>query len=64
MKLWSKANTSTTEIVEQFTVGNDKDFDLLLAPFDVLGSIAHTKMLASVELLTAEECSLLVNALQ
>ena len=41
MKLWSKENTATTNAVEKFTVGKDKDFDALLAPFDVLGSIAH-----------------------
>lgn len=64
MKLWSKANTSTAEKVEKFTVGNDKDFDALLAPFDVLGSIAHTKMLASVGLLTLQESIVLVQALQ
>ncbi len=64
MKLWSKANSSTAELVEQFTVGNDKDFDQLLAPYDVLGSIAHTKMLASVGLLNSDESNLLVRELQ
>jgi argininosuccinate lyase len=64
MKLWSKANTNTTASVELFTVGKDKDFDLLLAPFDVLGSIAHTKMLASVALLDQAEADSLVKALQ
>jgi argininosuccinate lyase len=64
MKLWSKSNTSTTESVEQFTVGNDKYFDQLLAPYDVLGSIAHTKMLATVGLLQKEEADLLVTELQ
>ena len=52
MKLWSKENTDTSKLVETFTVGKDKEFDLLLAPFDVLGSIAHAKMLAKVGLLT------------
>lgn len=64
MKLWSKATTSTSKLVEQFTVGNDKEFDLLLAPFDVLGSIAHTKMLATVGLLSEHEAELLVSELQ
>lgn len=64
MKLWSKTNTSTTEAVEKFTVGRDKEFDQLLAPFDVLGSIAHTKMLATVGLLTEKESNQLVKALQ
>jgi len=64
MKLWSKANTSTSKLVEQFTVGRDKEFDLLLAPFDVLGSIAHTKMLATVGLLSESDAELLVHELQ
>lgn len=64
MKLWSKANTSTTAAVDKFTVGRDKEFDQMLAPFDVLGSIAHTKMLATVGLLTDGESQQLVKALQ
>lgn len=64
MKLWSKNNTNTTQAVEQFTVGKDKDFDTLLAPYDVLGSIAHVKMLASIGLLTNQEVLALVNELQ
>lgn len=64
MKLWSKANSSTAEVVEQFTVGNDKEFDQLLAPYDVLGSIAHTKMLASVGLLKRDEANSLIIELQ
>jgi argininosuccinate lyase len=64
MKLWSKDNTDTSKLVEQFTVGKDKEFDLLLAPFDVQGSIAHAKMLASVGLLTKEEAEKLVNELK
>jgi argininosuccinate lyase len=55
MKLWSKDNTDTSKQVEKFTVGNDKTFDLQLAPFDVMGSMAHAKMLASVGLLTNDE---------
>lgn len=64
MKLWSKNNTNTTQAVEQFTVGKDKDFDTVLAPYDVLGSIAHVKMLASIGLLTQQEMLALVKALQ
>jgi len=45
MKLWSKEKTSTAEMIEQFTVGHDRDFDILMAKFDVLGSIAHVTML-------------------
>ena len=63
MKLWQK-NTSSLKEVEKFTVGNDREFDLLLAPFDVLGSIAHAKMLESIGLLTNDEASALVKELK
>jgi argininosuccinate lyase len=63
MKLWQKDKTSLKEI-EQFTVGNDKEFDLLLAPFDVLGSLAHVIMLESVGLLQKDEKDLLVKELR
>jgi argininosuccinate lyase len=63
MKLWAK-NTASLKEVEQFTVGKDREFDLLLAPFDVLGNIAHAKMLASAGLLTHEEAELLVKELR
>ena len=63
MKLWQKNKTSLQE-VEKFTVGNDREFDLLLAPFDVLGSIAHVIMLESVGLLTKEEKESLVKELR
>ena len=63
MKLWQKNTTSLKE-VEKFTVGNDRDFDLQLAPFDVLGNIAHAKMLATVGLLTKEEANALVKELK
>ncbi len=63
MKLWQK-NTTVSSAVEKFTVGNDKEFDLMLAPFDILGNIAHAKMLASVGLLTADEAEALVIELQ
>jgi len=54
-KLWSKENTQTSQLIETFTVGRDKEFDLLLAEYDVLGSLAHTEMLESVGLLTKNE---------
>ncbi len=47
-KLWSKKNTSTSALIEAFTVGRDKDFDVLLAEYDVLGSLAHTEMLEAL----------------
>jgi len=58
MKLWQKDKSALAE-VDKFTVGNDRDLDIYLAPFDVLGSLAHTKMLESVGLLSTEELSLL-----
>jgi argininosuccinate lyase len=54
-KLWQKDNTSVNEKIEKFTVGRDPEFDLLLAEFDVLGSLAHTRMLESIGLLEADE---------
>ncbi|WP_295650480.1 argininosuccinate lyase [uncultured Mucilaginibacter sp.] len=49
-KLWQKT-ISVDQLVESFTVGRDREFDEQMAAFDVLGSLAHTKMLASVGLL-------------
>jgi argininosuccinate lyase len=63
MKLWQK-DIDVNKAVENFTVGRDKDFDLMLAPFDVLGNIAHAKMLATVGLLTTEEADQLCRELQ
>ncbi len=62
MKLWQKDKASLKE-VEQFTIGNDREFDLTLAPFDVLGSIAHVTMLETVSLLKKEERDLLIKEL-
>ena len=53
-KLWEKNITVNPEI-ERFTVGRDIEMDLFLAPYDVLGSIAHSTMLQSINLLTKEE---------
>lgn len=64
MKLWKKENTSTSALVEQFTVGRDKEFDLLLAKYDVLGSIAHVTMLGEVGLMTSEEAAAAIAGLQ
>jgi argininosuccinate lyase len=55
MKLWSKETTTTTALIESFTVGRDREFDLLLAPFDVKGSIAHVTMLGENGMMTKEE---------
>jgi argininosuccinate lyase len=64
MKLWSKENSSTSALVEQFTVGRDKEFDLLLAKYDVQGSIAHVTMLGEVSLMSKEEAEIAVNGLK
>lgn len=64
MKLWQKNNTSVSELVEQFTVGRDKEFDLLLARHDVEGSIAHVTMLGAVGLMTPEEAEQAVTGLK
>ena len=54
MKLWQKNITSLKE-VEEFTVGNDREMDMYLAAFDVLGSLAHIEMLESVGLLPKDD---------
>ncbi|HLR50636.1 MAG TPA: argininosuccinate lyase [Candidatus Sphingobacterium stercoripullorum] len=54
MKIWKK-NIDVDTFVEKFTVGNDRELDLLLAEADVLGSLAHTRMLNSISLLEEED---------
>ncbi len=61
--LWSKG-TQATELVEDFTVGNDRILDMRLAKYDVIGSMAHIKMLESIGLLTEEELGILTKALE
>ena len=63
MKLWQK-DTGSKKEVEQFTIGRDPEFDIVLAPFDVLGSMAHAAMLESIGLLTAEENQILQTGLK
>ncbi|WP_291913313.1 argininosuccinate lyase [Chitinophaga sp. CB10] len=58
MKLWQKDKTAL-DAVEKFTVGKDREMDAYLAPFDVLGSMAHITMLQSIGLLEAEELTVL-----
>ena len=62
MKLWQKG-AAAHEKVDHFTVGKDREYDLLLAPYDCEASIAHANMLAKVGLLTAEEAAVLVEVL-
>lgn len=54
MKLWEKG-IETDRLIEQFTVGKDRELDLLLARYDVIGSLAHVTMLRSIGLLNDEE---------
>lgn len=54
-KIWQKDQQKSNDIVNTFTVGRDLDFDDRLAKYDVLGSIAHCKMLAEVGLISKEE---------
>ena len=62
MKLWQK-DTSTNEKIDHFTVGNDRTYDLALAPYDCIASKAHAKMLGEIGLLTSKEVKDLTNAL-
>ncbi|MFN5146864.1 MAG: lyase family protein, partial [Bacteroidota bacterium] len=63
MKLWQK-NTEASDAVTTFTVGKDREMDAYLAKFDVIGSLAHAKMLGEVGLLTAAETQQLLTALR
>jgi argininosuccinate lyase len=63
MKLWQK-DFSTNQAVEAFTVGRDREMDLHLAPFDIMGSLAHTKMLLEVGLLEDAEYQALSKSLK
>lgn len=63
MKIWQKDKAALAE-VDRFTVGKDREMDAYLAPFDVLGSLAHTTMLESIGLLTADELGLLQKELK
>lgn len=53
-----------TQEIEKFTVGRDREMDLYLAKYDVLGSMAHITMLQSIDLLTADELQVLLKELK
>ena len=63
-KIWQKDNTKTNDLVNKFTVGKDLDFDDRLAKYDVLGYIAHAKMLAEVGLIRLDEEQAIVAVLE
>ena len=63
MKLWEK-NFEINKEIERFTVGRDREMDLYLAKYDVLGSMAHITMLESIGLLGSDELPQLLDALK
>jgi len=62
MKLWQK-ETDLESIIEDFTVGRDREFDLILAPYDIRASKAHASMLAKIGILTQDELLDITDAL-
>ncbi|MCL1943388.1 MAG: argininosuccinate lyase [Candidatus Azobacteroides sp.] len=62
-KLWDK-NSAINQEVERFTIGKDREMDLYLAEYDVIGSMAHAVMLESIGLLTKDELSSLLPELR
>lgn len=62
-KLWDKGQ-SIDALFERFTIGDDLELDLILAPYDVIGSKAHAQMLAKVGLLTEDESASIVKELE
>jgi argininosuccinate lyase len=62
-KIWQKSIT-VNELVENFTVGRDREFDEQMAAFDVLGSLAHTQMLESIGLMSAGDLQLVQQELK
>lgn len=64
MKLWQKNTTNTAQKIEAFTVGRDKEFDLILAPYDVQGSLAHAQQLHHIGLLNNTEWQLIEQELK
>lgn len=63
MKLWEKG-VPVNQAIEKFTVGKDREMDLYLAPFDILGSMAHVTMLGSVGLISETEVPVLLAGLK
>lgn len=63
MKIWQK-NVNVNKDIEAFTVGRDRELDLQMAAFDVLGSLAHVEMLESIGLLTADELTVVQKELR
>ncbi len=64
MAIWSKGGDETNELVHRFTVGDDYLHDRVLAPYDLIGSIAHARMLAKVGLIAVADGQALVVGLR
>lgn len=64
MKLWDKKGSDINAQIEKFTVGRDTEFDMVLAKYDVQGSIAHAKMLESVKMLSPEDAAAILKELE
>jgi argininosuccinate lyase len=64
MKLWQKEGTEVNKEIERFTVGRDRELDVLLAKHDVTGTLAHITMLESINLLEKEELPILIAELR
>jgi len=64
MKLWDKKGSDINAQIEKFTVGRDPEFDMVLAKYDVQGSMAHAKMLESVNMLSAEDAKAIQKELE
>jgi len=64
MKLWEKKGSDINKQIEEFTVGRDPEFDMVLAKYDVQGSMAHAKMLAAVKMLSAAEAKMIHTELE
>ncbi|MDE6449505.1 MAG: argininosuccinate lyase, partial [Muribaculaceae bacterium] len=62
-KLWDKG-FQPDEMIERFTVGNDRELDMKMARHDVIGSIAHVKMLESIGLISPDELPVLTEAME
>ena len=63
MKLWEKS-VQVDKDIERYTIGRDREMDLYLAPYDVLGSMAHITMLESIGLLTRDELDVLLREMK
>ena len=64
MKLWDKKGSDINAQIEKFTVGRDTEFDMVLAKYDVQGSIAHAEMLESVKMLNPEDAAAILKELE